>query len=534
MSNLSLGVYIQAGACLPKFDTLKKFIDIISQLGYKRLYLGIGENFYVKKQPYLAHMIGRYNTDDIRLIDSYAKSREIELIPAIQTLAHFHSIPCYAQYKPMMDHGHVLLADNEKTYEFINDILEAISEAFSTRRIMIGMDEAHMLGAGRYYDLHGHVDRGQILLKHLRRVISLAGQYEFKCEMWSDMFFKLKNMENYNDENMLAPKELLGQLPSDLRIVHWNYGVQEVENHRRVLREHKKMTDNVSMTGGLFKWVGFAPNNTYSMKANRNLISAVKSEGIEELNFAMWCDNGGEASLFSILPALFDGAITAGMVDEKKAKDLFESLAGMRMDEFLLADYLNYPHFQEIREVGNSCFYYLYMDPLLSTFHSLVGEGLPSAYARYAEKVKACQKGQFGYLFEMYYALAKVLELKASLGVEIKDAYQKGDKQTLQKLAAEVIPELIQRLDAFFAVFEKQWHIENSSMGFEIHCARIGALRFRLKYVSEFLQSYCDGKVERIAELEEETLPFAYVENAKADTYQLMCWNNIFTQGINW
>ena len=168
MSGLSLGVYIQAGACLPKIDALKKFIDIMSKLGYKRLYLGIGENFYVKKQPYLAHMIARYNTEDIRMIDSYAKSREIELIPAIQTLAHFHSIPCYAHYKPMMDHGHVLLVDNEKTYEFINDILEAISGAFSTKRIMIGMDEAHMLGAGRYYDLHGHVDRGEILLKHLR------------------------------------------------------------------------------------------------------------------------------------------------------------------------------------------------------------------------------------------------------------------------------------------------------------------------------------------------------------------------------
>ena len=434
----------------------------------------------------------------------------------------------------MMDHGHVLLVDNEKTYEFINDILEAISGAFSTKRIMIGMDEAHMLGAGRYYDLHGHVDRGEILLKHLRKVIALAGQYQFKCEMWSDMFFKLKNMENYNDENMLAPKELLGQLPSDLRIVHWNYELQEIDNHRRILREHKKMTDNVSMTGGLYKWIGFAPNNTYSMKANRNLIAAVKAEGIEELNFSMWCDNGGEASLFSVLPALFDGAIAAGMVGEKQTRDFFESLTGMSTDEFQMADYLNYPYFQEIQNAGNSCFYYLYMDPLLSTFHSLVSEGLSDAYARYAEKVKACQKGQFGYLFETYYALAKVLELKANLGVKIKGAYQEGDKQTLQTISVDVLPELIKRLDAFFAVFEKQWHIENSSIGFEIHCARIGALRFRLKYVSEVLQNYCDGKMERIAELEEETLRFAYVENAKEDTYQLMCWNNIFTQGINW
>lgn len=118
--------------------------------------------------------------------------------------------------------------------------------------------------------------------------------------------------------------------------------------------------------------------------------------------------------------------------------------------------------------------------------------------------------------------------------MDIKNAYRANDKEKLYTIATEKIPDLIERLDVFFSAFERQWHMENSSMGFEIHCARIGALRFRLKYVAEVLQNYYDGKMERIAELEEETLKFAYVENAKEDTYQLMCWNNIFTQGINW
>lgn len=534
MSDLSLGVYIQAGDCLPKVDTLKKFIDIISSIGYKRLYLGIGENFYVKKQPYLAYMIGRYSTEDIRVIDCYAKNKGIELIPAIQTLAHYHSIPCYAHYKPMMDHGHVLLVDDERTYAFLNDIFEAISEAFSSRRIMIGMDEAHMLGAGRYHDLHGNVDRTELLLRHLRKVLSIAQQYDYHCEMWSDMFFKLQTMSNYDDNHMLAPKELLGQLPSDLRIVHWNYELLGVDNHRRILQEHKKMTKNVSMTGGFYKWVGFAPNNTYSIKANHNLIEAVKAEEIEELNLSMWCDNGGEASLFSILPALFDTALYAGITEKEQAIPMFEKLTGMTLEEFQTVDYLNYPYFQKIEKVGNSCFYYLYMDLFLATFHSLLSDGLTEAYAQYAERVKRCQKGEFGYIFETCFTLAKVLEIKASLGLEIKKAYQKGDKRELRRIATSVIPELIKRLDCFFVTFEKQWHIENSSMGFEIHCARIGALRFRVKYIAEELLKYCDGKMEYITELEQETLKFAYAEDATEDTYQLMCWNNIFTQGINW
>ena len=534
MKNFSLGAYVQAGDSLPNVDTLKRFIDILSPLGYERLYLGIGENFYVKKHPYLAYMIGRYSVDDIRELDVYAQKAGMQLIPAIQTLAHFHSIPCYAHYKPIMDHGHVLLADDEKTYAFLNDIFEAIAEAFSGKRIMIGMDEAHMLGAGRYYDLHGYVDRTQILLRHLKRVLSIAGEYGFSCEMWSDMFFKLQSMENYSDENMLAPEKLLGELPSDLKIVHWNYGALSVEDHRRVLREHKKMTDNVAMTGGCYKWVGFAPNNTYSIKANRALVEAVLAEGIEELNFAMWNDNGGEASLFSVLPALFDGAVAAGLIGESEAAKRFETLTGLTAENFRLADYLNYPYFQPIERVANSCFYYLYADPLLSTFHSMVTDGLAAAYENYAEKIKPLQTGAFGYLFETYYALARVLAKKARLGVEIKAAYRAGDREKLRRIAEDTIPETVTRLDVFFNVFEKQWHKENSSMGFEIHCARIGALRFRLQYVAKVLTEYCDGKTERIRELDEETLEFCYAAGAKEDTYSLMCWNNIITHGINW
>jgi hypothetical protein len=127
-----------------------------------------------------------------------------------------------------------------------------------------------------------------------------------------------------------------------------------------------------------------------------------------------------------------------------------------------------------------------------------------------------------------------VLEDKASLGVEIKDAYTIGNRDKLYDIATKTIPQLLENIDVFFTAFEKQWHMENSSIGFEIHCTRIGALRFRVQYVANVLLRYCERKIDRIEELEEETLPFAYMEGATADNYQLMCWNNIITSGINW
>ena len=533
-NRLSLGMYVQANDCLPTIDSLKKFIDIIAKLGYKRLTLGIGENFFVEKQPYLAYMKGRYKTVDVREMDTYAKNAGIELIPAIQTLAHFHSIPCYAHYKPMFDHSHVLLADDEKTYSFLRDIFEAVSSAFSSRRIMIGMDEAHMLGAGRYYDLHGYADRTELFLRHLKRVLAIASEFGYACSMWSDMFFKLQSMENYAENKMFAPEKVLGELPENLKIVHWNYAKVSEEEHRRVLKEHKKLSQNVSVTGGCYQWVGFAPNNTYSIEANRALIAAAQKEGISEIDFSMWNDNGGEAGLFAVLPAIFDAAVTAGTIGTEEAAEYFKRLTGLTYGEFLTADYLNYPYFQKIELVANCSFYYLYADPLLATFHSMITENISEAFGKYAEKVKPLQKGAFGYLFETYYALARVLENKARLGVEIKNAYRAHDVSKLKDIAENTIPETVSWLEEFFKAFERQWHKENSSIGFEIHCARIGTVKFRLEYVQKVLERYLCGETKKIDELEEETLDFCFEAGAKEDTYTLMCWNNIITHGINW
>ena len=127
-----------------------------------------------------------------------------------------------------------------------------------------------------------------------------------------------------------------------------------------------------------------------------------------------------------------------------------------------------------------------------------------------------------------------MLEYKAKLGVDIKRYYHAQDKKALRDIAEKVIPKTIRRLDAFFKAFDERWKRENMPGGFEVHCARIGALRFRLQYVAEYLLDYLDGKVEDIRDLNDETLPFTYEANAKEDTYSLMCWNNIITAGINW
>ena len=47
------------------------------------------------------------------------------------------------------------------------EMLIACTAPLRSKRIHIGMDEAHRLGRGRYRDKHGERNRADILLEHL-------------------------------------------------------------------------------------------------------------------------------------------------------------------------------------------------------------------------------------------------------------------------------------------------------------------------------------------------------------------------------
>ncbi|MGM9631936.1 MAG: hypothetical protein ACI3XL_02450 [Eubacteriales bacterium] len=68
----------------------------------------------------------------------------IEIIPCIQTLAHLDTYLRWGKVKGDCDD--ILLADDERTYELIENIFKSLRKNFRTRTLHIGMDEAHMLG----------------------------------------------------------------------------------------------------------------------------------------------------------------------------------------------------------------------------------------------------------------------------------------------------------------------------------------------------------------------------------------------------
>lgn len=518
-----------------RLPQLKKMIRVLALLGYTFIGLYMEDTISVKEEPYLGYMRGAMTTSELKEADAYAKQFGMEIRPYIQTLAHFNQITRYDHYYKFVDCDDILLAGDEKTYEFLENIIRTLSECLSTHYINIGMDEAHMVGLGKYLSRHGYTERFQIMEKHLERVLSITRKYGYQTEMWSDMFFRLA----YDGQYYVKDKEIEYQLniPSDVKLMYWDYYSLDTDHYDQMIVQHKKITGNVGFAGGAWKWHGFVPHNHFSNYASTAAFQACRKNQIDTIVITGWGDNGGEASQFSNLPALYaDAEFTYTLCIENKEPletEKFKVLTGITYDEFMSMDDVNLLP-EDKKATANCSKYLLYNDILIGTFDSLVKEDVAAHYAGVAEQMKQLSEtSTYGYLFKTQEMLCRVLALKSDLGLRIRKEYKAKDMAALERIAKEDIPALIAQLDAFYHAFEQQWNQENKSFGFEVQCTRIGGVKQRLEYTKNMLERYLANEVTQIDELEEESLPFAYweaAEDIKITGYNL--WRDIVSPGI--
>lgn len=502
-----------------KVETVKQMICYAACMGLKFVGLYMEDTFFVKEEPYLGYMRGRVTHEEIREMDDYAKEFDVELRPYIQTLAHLNQITRYEAYDRMIDTRDILLVGEERTREFLEHIIRNISDCFSTDFINIGMDEAELLGAGKYFTKHGFRKKSQLMTEHLKMVLDICKKYHLRPQMWSDMFV---HMQDNGDIDFEIPKEL--------QIVYWDYYSTEEKRYSDNIEKQLQISEKLGFAGGAWKWTGFAPHNAYSILTGQASIRSCREHGIESYTITCWGDDGAEASCFSVLPTFFrDTDFAYESIMEDRA---FRKLTGYDFEEFMKIDLVN-PYLEDGRVHNNSSKYLLYNDPLIGTFDSVVKEDTVERFEQAEAWMKrAATHGRMAYLFRNMQMLCHVLKQKADLGIRIRQAYEDGQKDVLMQIAGIEITKLRTDLDTFYEMFEKQWRIENKSFGFEIQTIRIGGLDRRLADTAKQLKQYVAGEISGIAELEEKYQPFCYFEKNQIEELNYNLWSDIVSPSV--
>ena len=511
---------------------VKKWIDLTADMGYNVLLLYTEDTYEVDENPYFGYRRGRYSQDEIREIDQYALSKGVELVPCIQTLAHLNAIVRWPAYKEMVDINDILLAGDEKVYELIDKMFSSISKCFSSRTINIGMDEARMIGRGKYYDLHGDSNRSQLLIDHVKRVSEIGKKYGFTLEMWSDMFFCLAAGSYYNPSATIN-LSIQKQIPDNVNLVYWDYYSTDKNRYDKMLDAHQKIKENTAFAGGFWTWEGLAPHNGYSIKSTEVAVKSCIEHRVDNVIFTMWGDDGGECSRFAMIPSLFYASeIAKGDYDENLIKERFFEKFKITFDDFMLLDLPSTPGGADDK-VCNPEKYLLYNDCFNGIMNSTIAGGENIQYAECGKKLAQIESDeQWGYLFATERALCDVLATKAELSVKTREVYQNRDQEALQELIREY-ESLFVKIDIFYRAYKKQWYEENKPHGFDVQDMRIGALLMRMRSCKERLAELYSGTISVIEELEEPLLDFqGNGECFGKEPVLYNCWGNIMTANI--
>ncbi|MBQ3557758.1 MAG: family 20 glycosylhydrolase [Oscillospiraceae bacterium] len=489
-------------------DALKRWIDLISAMGYNTMTIYTEDTYELEGHPYFGYARGRYTKAELKEINAYAKAHGVEVVPQINTLAHLATIFRWKHYSEINDCADILLCEDERTYELIEAMISTCAECFDSRVIGVAMDEAELLGRGKYLKLNGYTPRLEVLKRHMARVCAITDKYGYQTMLVSgDMPFRLAtHSSSYSDTTAVVQEDVSGLMPQNAALMYWDYYKRDKEDYKALIRIHKQIkADNLWYLGGVWTWHAFNPENYYSTRALRNSMQACVEEQVENVKICTFGDDGGECAHFASMAGLFYASqIAKGITDEDEIKKNFEELFEIPYDAFLLLDLTQRSESEEY--CVHPTRYILYNDP----FIGLMDPTIPDyARADHEELVKLltpwCDHPRWGYLFETMRDLCAVTAEKCDIGILIRAAYKAGDKAKLAELAGELrhIRDLVRK---FHKSFRRQWMMESKPIGFEVSDARIGGVMTRLDTCADRLEEYVSGALATIDELEMEQL----------------------------
>lgn len=511
----SLGAMLDCSRnAVPRVESVKWLLRILARMGFRTLQLYMEDVFKLEDYPYFGYGRQGYTDAELTALDDYAASLGIELVPAIQTLAHLGQTLKWDAMRDYLDIDDILLLDEDRTERLIEKIFSKMRRCFRTENINIGMDEAHMLGLGKYLQKHGCTDRTQLLLRHFERVHRLANRYGFKPMLWSDMFFRLATGGEYYKADCAIDSSVGKNLPEDTTLIYWDYYSFDQAHYDAMLSAHLKITPNTVFAAGARKTNSYVPFNHFSIECARHAFPACVAQGIRQVLVTLWGDNGAECSLFGALPTLQYWAELCwrGKAEDDVLRTAFAACAEGAWDDFLA---LGEPVFTSDnpkpgRVAVNASKTLLYEDILTPLFS---GQMDIPAYAAHLETCLAQYHAEgnpvWQPLFACGEAFTRLLLQKCVLTHELRAAWQAKNRDELRRLCETGLPGLCEALDDFVRTLHARWLWENKPAGMDVLDLRLGGMRQRFLTAKERLESYLAGITETIEELDTELLPFS-------------------------
>ncbi len=192
-------------------DNFKRIINFIARYKMNTYMIYLEDMLEFKSYPSIGKHRGALTKSEVEEIVEYAAKRYIDVIPIFQTLGHFENILSQEEFLEYAEYPGAasLRVSEEKTYDFIENLLNEVFELFPSEYINIGADESYDVGRGKSKELASKKGIAKVHAEHYKKVYDICIKNNKKVMMYGDI--------------ILNHPDILDMIPKDIIIVDWNY-----------------------------------------------------------------------------------------------------------------------------------------------------------------------------------------------------------------------------------------------------------------------------------------------------------------------
>ena len=290
---------------IPKMETLKNLIDLLSELKYNQLQLYIEHTFAYRDHEKVWRDYSPLTSEEIMELDQYAKERMVELVPNQNSFGHLEKWLIHDEYKRYaevedgfmtpwgfrMNHPFSLSPAAEGVFDFLRSLYEEFLPNFSSDKFNIGCDETFDLCQGKSKGLCKKKGKGRVYLEFLLKVHGIVKKFKKTTMFWGDI---IKNHP-----------ELVSEIPDSVIALIWGYEKDHpFDEECRIFRNSGVPFYVVPGTSSWNSIVGRVGNMVGNVD---NAVSSGLKYGAIGVLMTDWGDNGH----WQHLPISFPGIVYA-------------------------------------------------------------------------------------------------------------------------------------------------------------------------------------------------------------------------------
>lgn len=306
--------------------TLKSFKKIIRQLARYKLntyMLYIEDVVQIDAYPQFGSGRDTLTSDNIKEMTEYAQMYFVDIVPIIETLGHQENL----LYNPAFSHlaefpgAMSLCVACEETYVFLDSLIADIATKFPSEYLHIGADESFDAGYGKSAQLRDSLGVEGLHLLHYQRLYKMCQKHGKKMVLYGDMLLKY-------------PK-IIEQLPDDVIIMNWQYGVEDTYPSNKRFAESAK---DFWVSPSAHNYKTIFPRMPYAFSNISQLSQDGQAKAASGLVIANWGDLGSE-TFTELLYPLYAWTAQCGWTNQKAELESFKKafypdFFGIKQGEF--------------------------------------------------------------------------------------------------------------------------------------------------------------------------------------------------------